>query len=71
MLAQLEGLRTHYFQSSGHEKVGLKDQFEALQESVRQEQMEGVKDWLTKSRVYSLSTWEPFGYEKADWFDPE
>ena len=71
-LAQLEGVRRRYFQSSGREKGALKAQFEALQQAIYAEQMALGKGMVDRqSRPYLLSTWQPFGYEKADWFDPE
>ncbi|AEA45024.1 Eco57I restriction-modification methylase domain-containing protein [Fluviicola taffensis] len=68
-LEELEQLRTDYLQSSGNEKYKIKDQFPQVQRKIFKEQMNLFVD--TESRAYKLSTWEPFGHNKAEWFDPD
>lgn len=66
-LEELEQLRTDYLQSSGSEKQKIKDRFPIVQKKIFKEQMNLFID--TESRAYKLSTWNPFGHNKADWFD--
>lgn len=68
-LEELEQLRIDYLQSSGKEKQKIKERFPIVQRKIFKEQMNLFVD--TESRAYKLSTWDPFGHEKADWFEPK
>jgi len=65
----LKELRTEYLQSSGKKKENIKERFIRVQEKMFKNQLHLFTN--TESRAYKLSSWNPFGHEKADWFDPK
>ncbi|MCB0745886.1 MAG: N-6 DNA methylase [Ignavibacteriae bacterium] len=68
-LQQLEQLRNDYLQSTGKAKDKIKERFTRVQNNIFKSQVHLFSD--QESRAYKLSVWNPFGHEKADWFDPK
>lgn len=70
-LDELQNLRRDYLESYGSDKEKIKERFKAVQDQVYQKQLSlgGAID--VKSREYLISTWNPFGHDKVDWFDTE
>ena len=68
-LEELEQLRIDYLQSSGKEKQKIKDRFPIVQKKIFKDQLNLFLD--TESRAFKLSSWNPFGHDKASWFDPK
>ena len=65
----LKKLREEYLQSYGEEKEEIKGNFIEIQEKIFKDQLNSLQN-NTESRAYKLSAWNPFGHNKADWFDP-
>ena len=64
----LTELREEYLQSSGKKKVKIKERFIRVQNKI----LKSHNLFTDKeSRTYKQTTWNPFGHEKADWFDPK
>lgn len=68
-MQELEELRNDYIQSYGKQKQRIKEQFLKVQQKMFKDQLSLFSD--KASRAYQLSTWNPFGHEKSDWFDPK
>src|SRR5690606_33683858 len=68
-MQELEELRNDYIQSYGKQKQRIKGQFLKVQQKMFKDQLSLFSD--KASRAYQLSTWNPFGHEKANWFDPK
>lgn len=68
-MQELEELRNDYIQSYGKQKQCIKKQFLKVQQKMFNDQLSLFSD--KASRAYQLSTWNPFGHEKSDWFDPK
>lgn len=68
-LEELENLRNEYIQSYGSKKARIKERFLKVQQTIFKDQLNLFID--SKSRAYQLSTWNPFGHTKSDWFDPK
>ena len=68
-LAKLETIRQEYLQSYGEQKIKLKEQFKSIQDKIAKQQIGLGQNIDVNSRAYQLSTWNPFGHEKSDWFD--
>lgn len=68
-MQELEELRNDYIQSYGKQKQRIKEQFLKVQQKMFKDQLSLFSD--KTSRAYQLSTWNPFGHEKSDWFDPK
>ena len=68
-LQELEQLRDEYIQSFGNVKTRLKERFLKVQRKVAKDQFNLFAD--IKSKAYKIGNWNPFGYEKSDWFDPK
>jgi type I restriction-modification system DNA methylase subunit len=67
-LNELQQIRLDYLQSYGEHKEELKERFVDLQKTIFKQQLKyGAKE---NSRAYQISSWNPFGHEKVDWFDP-
>lgn len=67
-LEELQQIRLDYLQSYGEHKEELKQRFVDLQKAIFKQQLKyGAKE---NSRAYQISSWNPFGHEKVDWFDP-
>jgi len=66
-MQELEELRNDYIQSYGKKKEQLKKRFLTVQQKMFKDQLSLFAD--QKSRAYQLSTWNPFGHDKSDWFD--
>jgi hypothetical protein len=63
----LQKLRQEYIQSFGEQKKELKLQFIEIQNQLfNQQDLFGEVD---TSRSYKISTWNPFGSQKSNWFD--
>jgi Alw26I/Eco31I/Esp3I family type II restriction m6 adenine DNA methyltransferase len=67
-LEKLQEIRLDYLQSYGAHKNELKENFQALQKHIFKEQLKN--NARENSRAYLISSWNPFGNEKVDWFDP-
>ncbi|MDR6571034.1 Eco57I restriction-modification methylase domain-containing protein [Chitinophaga ginsengisegetis] len=67
-LNQLQQLRLDYLQSYGEQKQQIKEQFKALQHKIYKDEIKHKNTGVT--RAYKISTWDPFGHDKVDWFDP-
>ncbi len=65
---ELHEVRQEYLQSTGEEKIKLKQKFKDLQKQIFDQQ--GIFGEVENSRAYLISTWNPFRNEKVDWFDP-
>lgn len=68
-MQELEELRNDYIQSYGKQKQRIKELFLNVQQKMFKDQLSLFSD--NTSRAYQLSTWNPFGHEKSDWFDPK
>ena len=68
-MQELEELRNDYIQSSGKQKQRIKEHFLKVQQKMFKDQLSLFSD--KKSRAYQLSTWNPFGHDKSNWFDPK
>ncbi len=68
-MQELEELRNDYIQSYGKQKQRIKEQFLTVQQKMFKDQLSLFSD--KTSRAFQLSTWNPFGHEKSDWFDPK
>ena len=68
-MQELEELRNDYIQSYSKQKQRIKEQFLKVQQKMFKDQLSLFSD--KTSRAYQLSTWNPFGHEKSDWFDPK
>jgi hypothetical protein len=68
-MQELEELRNDYIQSYGKQKQRIKEQFLTVQQKMFKDQLSLFSD--KQSRAFQLSTWNPFGHEKSDWFDPK
>lgn len=68
-MQELEELRNDYIQSYGKQKQRIKEKFLKVQQKMFKDQLSLFSD--KASRAYQLSTWNPFGHEKSDWFDPK
>lgn len=67
-LDELQQIRMDYLQSYGEHKEELKERFVELQTAIFKQQIRyGAK---LNSRAYQISSWNPFGHSKVDWFDP-
>lgn len=67
-LNELQQIRLDYLQSYGEHKEELKHRFSDLQKEIFKQQLKyGTKE---NSRAYQISSWNPFGHDKVDWFDP-
>lgn len=66
---ELEELRNDYIQSYGKQKQRIKEQFLKVQQKMFRDQLSLFSD--KTSRAYHLSTWNPFGHDKSNWFDPK
>ena len=67
-LNELQQIRLDYLQSYGEHKNELKHRFLDLQKEIFKQQLKyGAKE---NSRAYQISSWNPFGHGKVDWFDP-
>lgn len=67
-LNELQQIRLDYLQSYGEHKEELKQRFLDLQKAIFKQQLKyGAKE---NSRAYQISSWNPFGHDKVDWFDP-
>jgi TaqI-like C-terminal specificity domain/Eco57I restriction-modification methylase len=67
-LEHLKELRLDYLQSFGEDKKAIKEKYKAVQKSIFGKLAGGIMD--PKSRAYKLSSWDPFGHARVDWFDP-
>ncbi|MGZ3859385.1 MAG: Eco57I restriction-modification methylase domain-containing protein [Flavisolibacter sp.] len=67
-LSQLQQLRLDYLQSFGEQKERIKQEFKRIQSKIYKEEIKHKNTGET--RAYKISTWDPFGHEKVDWFDP-
>lgn len=67
-LKQLQQLRLDYLQSYGEQKQQIKEQFKALQQKIYKDEIKHKNTGDT--RAFKISTWNPFGHDKVDWFDP-
>lgn len=65
---ELHEIRMEYLQSTGEEKLLLKQQFKKVQKQIFDQQ--GIFGAIEHSRAHLISTWNPFSHDKADWFDP-
>lgn len=68
-MQELEELRNDYIQSYGNQKQSIKEQFLRVQQKMFVDQLNLFVD--KASRAYQLSTWNPFGHDKSNWFDPK
>lgn len=66
----LQQIRLNYLQSYGQHKQELKDEFETVRDRIAKQQLKLGKNIDVNSRAYKISSWDPFGHEKVDWFDP-
>jgi hypothetical protein len=66
----LQQIRLDYLQSYGSHKQELKDEFEKVRDRISKQQLMLGKNIDINSRAYKISTWNPFGHDKVDWFDP-
>jgi hypothetical protein len=66
----LQQIRLDYLQSYGHHKQELKDEFEKVRDRIAKQQLKLGKNIDINSRAYKISSWNPFGHDKVDWFDP-
>ncbi|MCH8486901.1 MAG: N-6 DNA methylase [Candidatus Cyclonatronum sp.] len=71
LLSELEEIRQEYLQSYGEHKNNLKEQFKNIQEKIAKQQIGLGRRVDPKSRAYLISSWNPFGHDKSDWFDPK
>jgi hypothetical protein len=67
-LNELQQLRIDYLQSYGEQKQQIKEQFKTLQQKIYKDEIKHKNTGDT--RAYKISTWNPFGHDKVDWFDP-
>lgn len=65
----LDKVRQEYIQSFGEGKILLKQKFEDVQKLIFDQQ--GLFGSIENRRAYKISTWNPFGHAKSDWFDPK
>jgi adenine-specific DNA-methyltransferase len=65
---ELHEIRLEYLQSTGEEKLLLKQQFKNGQKQIFDQQ--GIFGTIENSRAHLISTWNPFNHDKANWFDP-
>lgn len=65
----LDEVRQEYIQSFGEDKIRLKLKFKEIQKLIFDQQ--GLFGSIENSRAHKISTWNPFGHEKSDWFDPK
>ncbi|MEP2771975.1 MAG: Eco57I restriction-modification methylase domain-containing protein [Fulvivirga sp.] len=70
-LEALKKLRTEYLQSYGEQKETIKTEFKKVQDRIYKQQISLGKNVDVNSRAYLIGTWNPFGHDKVDWFDPE
>lgn len=70
-LDALKQLRSEYLQSFGEQKDQIKKKFKTIQDRVYKQQTGLGKNVDVNSRAYLISTWNPFGHDKVDWFDPK
>jgi adenine-specific DNA-methyltransferase len=70
-LEKLDAIRQEYLQSYGEEKEKLKAQFKATQDKIAKQQLGLGQNIDVKSRAWHISTWNPFGHQKSNWFDPK
>lgn len=66
----LQQIRLDYLQSYGQQKRDLKDEFEKVRDRIARHQLKLGKNVDVNSRAYKISSWNPFGHDKIDWFDP-
>ncbi|MFN8436404.1 MAG: TaqI-like C-terminal specificity domain-containing protein [Cytophagales bacterium] len=69
-LDQLKRIRLDYLQSTGDEKLELKQEFKTIQDSVVKKQAK-TNALDPNSRAFLISTWNPFSHERSNWFDPQ
>ncbi|MDP3974043.1 MAG: TaqI-like C-terminal specificity domain-containing protein [Candidatus Daviesbacteria bacterium] len=65
---KLKEVRDMYFSASGTEREQLKVQFVQIQNKMFQKM---IQEHTLADLTQKLSTWDPFGHEASDWFDPD
>ena len=65
---KLKEVRDKYFNASGTEREQLKEQFVQIQNSMFQKM---INEHRYAELTQKLSSWNPFGHEASDWFDPD
>ncbi|MGZ0014822.1 Eco57I restriction-modification methylase domain-containing protein [Yeosuana sp. AK3] len=64
---QLKEIRNRYLQAYGNEKNILKKEFKSVQTQIYKNELAGGGQ---NKRALQLASWEPFGNEPNEWFDP-
>ena len=67
-MSELEQIRHEYINSFGAGKESAKGRFKQIQDEIFDAQIKNNRENPDK-RAIALSTWNPFGHEKVDWFD--
>lgn len=65
---KLKEVRDMYFNASGSEREQLKLQFVQIQNKMFQKM---IHEHTLADLTQKLSTWDPFGHDASDWFDPD
>ena len=65
---KLKEVRDMYFNASGTEREQLKLQFVQIQNKMFQKM---IQEHTLADLTQKLSTWDPFGHDASDWFDPD
>lgn len=65
---KLKEVRDIYFNASGTEREQLKLQFVQIQNKMFQRM---IQEHTLAELTQKLSSWNPFGHEASDWFDPD
>lgn len=65
---KLKAVRDMYFNASGTEREQLKLQFVQIQNKMFQKM---IQEHTLAELTQKLSSWNPFGHEASDWFDPD
>lgn len=67
---KLQEMRNSYLQAYGEDKEILKNDFRNTQTEIYNHEISGSGGALNK-RALQLATWNPFGNESSEWFNPE
>lgn len=65
---KLKEVRDMYFNASGNEREQLRTQFVQIQNKMFQKM---IQEHTLAELTQRLSSWNPFGHEASDWFDPD
>lgn len=67
---KLQEIRNSYLQAYGEDKETLKKEFKDTQNEIFNHEVSGSRGALNK-RALQLATWNPFGNESNEWFNPQ